>query len=170
MTLIADKHIKSAKDLKGRRIGVVGNGGGIDERQIRVYLRKNGLDPEKDVTWVRNVPFPTIYKILTRIENGDIQAQAVWTIEEAPIAQKIGYSLLCDFFAEFYPEGYLQRAMVTSGKMIHQYPNTVKAFLKAIIRGCRFLRKEENYREANEIVKEAIKGEDGAGKRWIIPR
>ena len=150
-TLIGDKTIKSAGDLKGKRIEVVGSGGGIDERQIRAYLRKNNLDPERDVQWERDAPFPNIAKVMERIEKGEIQARAVWT-EDAPLAQRQGYTMLCDFFAEYYPEGYLQRAIVTSGKMINEHPDILKAVLKVIIRGYRFLRKEENYGEKNKIV------------------
>ncbi len=157
-TLIADKNIKSAKDLKGKRIEVVGTGGGIDERQTRVYLRKNGLDPDKDVEWVRNGPFPNLAKAGARIDSGAIQARPLLS-DDAPRAREQGYSILCDYLKEFYPHGYLQRAIVTSGKMINEYPDTLQAFLRAIIRGYRFLRKEENYPEANEIVYEATKDE-----------
>jgi len=149
--LIAAEGIRTALDLKGKRIEVVGSGGGIDERQIRTYLRKNGLDPERDVIWVRHAPFPAIQKVIERIESGKIDARAVWT-EDASIARDRGHSVLCDFFAEFYPQGYLQRAIVTSGKLINQYPDSVKAFLKAIVRAYRFLNREENYLEINKII------------------
>lgn len=161
-TLVANKSIKSAEDLKGKRIETVGSGGGIDERQTRMYLRKNGLDPDKDVNWIRNAGFPNASKILPRIENNQIEARAIFT-EDVPIARKKGLSILCDFMAEYYPDGYLHRAIVTSGEMIREQPALVKALLKVIVRGYRFLRKEQNYAEANEIVTKAT---DKEGLGW----
>ncbi len=151
--LIASKDIDSEKGLKGKRIEVVGRGGGIDERQIRVCLRKNNLDPDKDVTWVRDAPFPNINSVIDRMDKGEIHARAVWT-EDAPIARDSGHTILCDFFAEIYPEGYLQRAIVTSGRVIDQYPEDVKAFLRALLRAYRFLNKEENSLEIDKIIEE----------------
>lgn len=158
--LIAAKGINTPQDLKGKRIEVVGHGGGIDERQIRAYLRKNGMDPEKDVIWVRDAPFPNIRSVISRIEAGEIDARAVWT-EDAPIANERGQATLCDFFADLYPEGYLQRAIVASGKMIKENPDTIMAFLKGLLRAYRFLNREENYLEINKIIEDSA--EPGLG-------
>src|SRR5262245_5046136 len=47
----ADASIKSASDLKGKKIGS-GEPGSTPDQLTRLALRKLGIDPEKDVTWV----------------------------------------------------------------------------------------------------------------------
>jgi ABC-type nitrate/sulfonate/bicarbonate transport system substrate-binding protein len=47
----ADESIRSAGDLKGKRIGT-GEPGSTPDQLTRLALSKLGIDPEKDVTWV----------------------------------------------------------------------------------------------------------------------
>ncbi len=49
--VVGKKEITSIQDLKGRKIGV-GAVGGADQVATIPVLRANGVDPEKDITWV----------------------------------------------------------------------------------------------------------------------
>ena len=51
-SLVVTPNIKTAEDLKGKRIGV-SRFGALSDLVVRRYLRKFGLDPAKDVTIVQ---------------------------------------------------------------------------------------------------------------------
>jgi len=50
-------HIKSLKDLKGKRVGI-SDFNSIRHWAIQIQLRKAGLDLEKDIEWVRGMFHP----------------------------------------------------------------------------------------------------------------
>jgi ABC-type nitrate/sulfonate/bicarbonate transport system substrate-binding protein len=153
--LIGIKSLKSVEDLRGKRIHVVESGGGVDARHIRVVLRQRGLNPDKDVTLVPHGPFPLLKNAIASFEKGECDARLVFYREIQQVIAA-GYPVLHDF-AETYPNGYPERVMVTTGEIIDKYPELIKSFLRGIIRGYRFIRKEENYAEVMEIARGSIK-------------
>jgi ABC-type nitrate/sulfonate/bicarbonate transport system substrate-binding protein len=48
-TLLGSKNVKNVEDLRGRVIGITG-AGAFSEFAIRIYLKRNNIDPDKDVT------------------------------------------------------------------------------------------------------------------------
>jgi len=152
--LIGQKSLKKVEDLRGRSLHVVESGGAIDERQLRVLLREHGLDPDKDVNIVRHALFPSLNNAIESFKKGECDARLIFDLElDATI--EAGYSILHKFI-DTYPEGYLQRAIVTTEEIINNYPDMVKGFLKAIIRGYRYMLKEENYPEIMELVRNSV--------------
>src|SRR5262249_42576919 len=67
---LADAPINSARDLKGKKVGVLAIGTGADAT-TRLMLKKSGLDPVKDVTIVE-IPAPAMEEALRskRIDAG----------------------------------------------------------------------------------------------------
>jgi NitT/TauT family transport system substrate-binding protein len=51
MSVPSDSPIKSIADLKGKKIGITAFGS-AGTTYGKAYLRSNGLDPDKDVTWI----------------------------------------------------------------------------------------------------------------------
>jgi NitT/TauT family transport system substrate-binding protein len=99
--IIAAKEIKSYQDLKGKKIGIASFGGNNDIG-LRYAFRKQGLNPDKDVTFLQ---LGGEKNRLTALDRGVISA----TIISPPglfVAEAAGYSRLGDLNAMGmrYPE------------------------------------------------------------------
>ena len=99
--IIAAKEIKSYQDLKGKKVGIASFGGNNDIG-FRFAFRKNGINPDKDVTFLQ---LGGERNRLTALERGVISA----TIMSPPglfVAEGQGYSRLGDLNAMGmrYPE------------------------------------------------------------------
>lgn len=68
-----DSGIKSAADLKGKRVGIAAEGD-VPQLQLSEEMRQAGLDPRKDVEWII-YPDPQLELAL---EQGEIDAFASW--------------------------------------------------------------------------------------------
>lgn len=143
MVVIGAKGIKSVAGLKGKRIGVTTGKSGtrvsLDATQSRTMLRAAGLDPDKDVTWVSGTQMhPELGDPVGALRRGEVDCVFVREVV-GPKAEEEGFPVLLRF-NEFYSDGYPVRVIIAAGAVIRQHPETVTAFLKALIRGYRFLR------------------------------
>lgn len=68
-----DSGIKSAADLKGKKVGIAAEGD-VPQLQLSEEMRQAGLDPTKDVEWII-YPDPQLELALN---NGEIDAFASW--------------------------------------------------------------------------------------------
>lgn len=152
--LMAKPEIKTIKDLAGRRIQVVETGGGIDERQVRVLLAKNGIDPDKDVIFVRKAPFPLLRNAKAAFDQDVADARMVLNVDLEE-ARDAGYPILYDFFAE-YPAGYPQRSIMATQDFIEANADRLKAFLRAMVRAYRFMRLDRNYKDVMAVVRKNV--------------
>jgi NitT/TauT family transport system substrate-binding protein len=122
--MIAQKSIKSIKDLKGKTVALSSRGGTLDHL-TRIMLEKNGLVPDKDVTLVVLGGQQTIWNAI-RV---DRVAAALINLPGYLILQKEGFSDLGaagDYFAS-HPTGGLG----LSDEKIKKDRDEVVAFLKA---------------------------------------
>ena len=99
--VIAAKDVKSYNDLRGKKIGIASFGGNNDIG-LRFALKKNGLNPDRDVTFLQ---LGGEKNRLTALERGAISA----TIMSPPglfVAEAQGYSRLGDMITMGmrYPE------------------------------------------------------------------
>jgi ABC-type nitrate/sulfonate/bicarbonate transport system substrate-binding protein len=99
--VIAAKEIKSYQDLKGKKVGIASFGGNNDIG-FRFAFKKNGINPDKDVTFLQ---LGGERNRLTALERGAISA----TIMSPPglfVAEAQGYTRLGDLSAMGmrYPE------------------------------------------------------------------
>ncbi|MBI2988482.1 MAG: ABC transporter substrate-binding protein [Deltaproteobacteria bacterium] len=132
--------IKSLRDLKGKRIGVI-EIGGINYRGVRACLRKAGLDPDRDVEWIGRVYPPGN---IDALRNGKVDCLRI-EASKAEKLQKEGFNILADPKQQ-YPEGFPDRIIAATGKILESKPEFVKAFLKAMIRSYWFVRDQpENF-------------------------
>lgn len=126
--------IKSLKDLKGKRVGI-GDPNGNRQWGISLWLRKAGIDPDRDVEWVIGIFPPTHIEALRsgRIDAGPTSS---WEVEEL---SKQGFNLLLTP-RDLYPNGRPERVICATGRILEDKPAWVKSFLKGMIRAYWFVR------------------------------
>ena len=129
-TLLGSKEIKSIEQLRGKTIGITG-AGAFSDFAIRVFLKRNNLDPDKDV--VLRAIGGTVVRAVA-LEKGAISA-APFSAEDAVRLLDKGYSMIVNLNAVLRIP---QSVFVTRGEVLEKYPETTKRFLKAIILGMQF--------------------------------
>jgi len=126
--------IKSLKDLKGKRVGI-GDPNGNRQWGISLWLRKAGIDPDRDVEWVTGIFPPTHIDALRsfRIDAGPMSA---WEVEDMT---RQGFNLLVTP-RDLYPRGRPERVIGATGIILEDKPEWVKSFLRGMIRAYWFIR------------------------------
>jgi ABC-type nitrate/sulfonate/bicarbonate transport system substrate-binding protein len=127
-------HIKSLKDLKGKRVGI-SDFNSIRHWAIQIQLKKAGLDLEKDIEWVRGMFHPVHVPAL---KSGKVECIPCkpWVAEKLV---KEGFNALVTP-ADQYPDGRPERIIAATGRILEERPDLVKKFLKGMIRSYWFVR------------------------------
>jgi len=128
--LLGRPELKSVKDLKGKIIGVAIGGG--PDLVARLIIKHFGLDPDKDMTFVRGGNETA----LARMKQGLMDATS------APVpwdyrAKKMGFNVLAraeDLFT--YPIS----GVVAHTKKIKEKPDEIKRLIRAGIKANRYMR------------------------------
>lgn len=166
LTLIGARDIKSIADLRNKKIGLGMEGGGREVAWIRMLLRKEGIDPDKDISWVTNSGYGSLNMQGPRLDRGDYQATWLSGHYKRPelfeLIRKAGYNILAER-SETHPDGLPDRVVATTGKMLEDFPLVVKKVLKGIVRGYRFARDPKNAAKAREMYLAYDWGKDGFG-------
>jgi NitT/TauT family transport system substrate-binding protein len=147
-TLLGTKQAATLEQLRGKIIGVTG-AGAFSDFAIRIYLRRNNLDPDRDVT-LRAIGGTTLRAVA--LEKGLIAA-APFSAEDAVRLLDKGYPMIVNLNEALKIP---QSVLVTRGDVLEKYPETTKRFLKGIILGMQF---------AKHHKQEAIKTGYAAGLR-----
>jgi NitT/TauT family transport system substrate-binding protein len=149
-TLLGSKEAKSVEDLRGKIIGVTGVGA-FSDFAIRIYLKRNNLDPDKDVT-LHAIGGTALRAIA--LERGLIAA-APFSAEDTIRLLDKGHPMIVNLNEALRIP---QSVFVTRGEVLQKYPDTTKRFLKAVILGMQLAR--YNKQEAIKIGFAAgLKGE-----------
>lgn len=120
---------ESIRDLKGKRIGVVGRGTAT-ELWAAMVLREAGLDPDKDVTFVATGGVATA---ATAFENNLVDVQfAIPPLEEKLVAGS--FKVVANLYDGDVPtlKGLLQTGTMTSCAFKQQNPETFKRACRAL--------------------------------------
>jgi ABC-type nitrate/sulfonate/bicarbonate transport system substrate-binding protein len=141
--------IQSAKGLKGKRIGV-SEIGGVTYRGLAAWLRKNGVDPERDVEWTRGIytgygdaPSSSRLTQIDALRKGQFDCVAV-KARAAEALKGEGFNILVDVKQQ-YPNGKPDRIIAATGQILESNPDMVKSFLKGMIRAYWFIRDQPQY-------------------------
>ena len=129
-TLLGSKTAQTVEDLRGKIIGVTG-AGAFSDFAIRIYLKRNNLDPDKDVV-LRAIGGTTVRAVA--LEKGLIAA-APFSAEDAVRLLDKGYPMIVNLNEALRIP---QSVFVTRGEVLEKYPETTKRFLKAVILGMHF--------------------------------
>ncbi len=149
-TLLGSKETKTVEELRGKIIGVTG-AGSFSDFTIRIYLKRNNLDPDKDVT-LRAIGGTTVRAVA--LERGLIAA-APFSAEDAVRLLDKGFPMIVNLNEALRIP---QSVFVTRGEVLQNYPETTKRFLKAVILGMQFAK--NNKKEAIQLGFAAgLKGE-----------
>ncbi len=136
--LLGSKEAKSIEELRGKVIGVTG-AGSFSDFTIRIFLKRNNIDPDKDVT-LRAIGGTSLRAIA--IEKGLIAA-APFSAEDTVRLLDKGYPMIVNLNEALRIP---QSVFVTRGEVLQKYPETTKRFLKAVILGMQFAK--HNKKEA----------------------
>lgn len=126
-TLIGSKENKRLDDLRGKTVGITG-AGTFSDFTIRLYLKRNNIDPDKDVA------LRAIGQTVVRagaVEKGLIAA-APFSAEDAVKLLDKGFPMIVNLNEALRVP---QSVYVTRGDMLEKSPDTSKRFLKAVILG-----------------------------------
>lgn len=125
-SLITQKEIKSADQLKGKKLAI-SRFGSASDLAARLILQRLGLTPEKDVTLLQVGGTSTRLAAMTK---GAVEA-AVITPEFYILAKKAGVTTLADPLS--VKIDFPQNTIATSRAFLKSQPEVVTQYLKAII-------------------------------------
>ena len=144
--VIGSKGTKNVADLRGKIIGVTG-AGAFSDFAMRLYFKKNNVDPDKDVI-LRAVGNTTMRA--AALEKGLIAA-APFSPEDAVRLIDNGFPLIANLNESL---AIPQNMFITRDEVLEKYPETSKRFLKALVLGIQLAKKNK---------KEAIQAGYAAG-------
>jgi sulfonate transport system substrate-binding protein len=146
--IIGNSASKTVEDLRGKIIGVTG-AGAFSDFAIRIFLKGNKIDPDKDVM-LRAIGATPLRA--AALEKGIIAA-APFSPEDAVYLLKKGFPLIANLSDSL---SIPQAVIVARDELMQKYPETTKRFLAAQILGMQLARNNKQ---------EAIKAGYDAGLR-----
>lgn len=150
-SLITQKEIKSAEQLKGKRLAI-SRFGSASDLAARLILQRLGLVPDKDVSILQVGGTSTRLAAITK---GSVES-AVITPEFYILAKKAGVNTLADPLS--VKIDFPQNAIATSRSFLKSQPETVTQYLKAILEGIHYFK--SNRDETMRIMGRYLKIED----------
>jgi NitT/TauT family transport system substrate-binding protein len=150
-SLIAQKEIKSAEQLKGKRLAI-SRFGSASDLAARLILQKLGLNPDKDVTLLQVGGTSTRLAAITK---GAVESTVI-TPEFYILARKAGVTTLADPLSAKID--FPQNSIATSRSFLKSHPETVSQYLKAIIEATHYFK--NNRDESVRILSKYLKIDD----------
>ena len=133
--LVAKPEYKSAKDLKGKTVGI-GNFGGTDEVAGRMMLKSFGLDTEKDLKFIALGPDRAR---LAALKEGLVDVAVIAPPGDA-LGKQMGFNVMLRAYEVF---SFPFIGIGANLKTIKEKPDEVKKVVKAMVRANRFIREDK---------------------------
>lgn len=127
-SLMAPAKIRSAAELKGKKIGVTRFGSATDV-SLHAALKKSGLNPEKDVVILQMGSIPNI---MAALQNGSLEA-GVLSPPTHWQAEKLGYKELINITD--LNIAYPNPSIATSKRMLKEKEDLIRRFMRGYVRG-----------------------------------
>lgn len=143
-SVFVSPEIKSIEDLKGKAAAVLQPGNGVDI-VMRWWLKKHGLEPDKDIRMISAGATPAR---LAALRNGQVQV----TILQPPNdinGEQAGMKRLVNLSDEL--NSYNHTVITTSGPVIQNQPEVARAFMAATAEAIAFIKDPANRKEAIQI-------------------
>ena len=128
--LVGSKSTRTLEDLKGKIIGVTG-AGAFSDFAMRTFLRRKGIDPDKDVT-LRAVGGSSMR--VSALEKGIVVA-APFSPEDTVRLVRLGFPMIANMSDSL---NIPQSIVVARNEALEKLPETSKRFLKALVLGIQF--------------------------------
>ncbi len=125
------KGIEGPAGLRGKRVGVR-DIGGIDHVALRTLLKRAGLDPDRDVTFLRGARFHPQEHPEEFLRSGEVDCIALSGPDSRGLEDE-GYPLLGES-RKLYPGGRPDRVITTTRRMVEEDSDLLMAYLRATIR------------------------------------
>ncbi|MDN4075422.1 ABC transporter substrate-binding protein [Fictibacillus terranigra] len=148
-SIYTTKDVKSPEDLKGAVVATNRTGNGTDI-QLRWWLKKHGLEPEKDVRIIEAGENSTRLQSL-------ISGQAKLTILSQPTdlkAEASGMKKLALMRDEL--KTYNHNMLMANGDFLKNQPEAAKAFVEAIGKATEYAKKPENRKEMVQVIMDEL--------------
>lgn len=144
-SIYTTQDINSPEDLRGEVVATNRTGNGTDI-QLRWWLKKNGLDPDKDVRIIEAGENSTRLQSL-------ITGQAKLTILSQPTdlkAETSGMKKLAVMRDEL--KTYNHNMLMANGDFLKKQPEVAKAFVEAIGEGTEYAKNPDNREEMVQLI------------------
>ena len=128
--LVGSKSTRTLEDLKGKIIGVTG-AGAFSDFAMRTFLRRKGIDPDKDVT-LRAIGGSSMR--VSALEKGIVVA-APFSPEDTVRLVRLGFPMIANMSDSL---NIPQSIVVARNDALEKLPETSKRFLKALVLGIQF--------------------------------
>ena len=125
--IVGSKSIRTLEDIKGKIVGVTG-AGAFSDFAMRVFLRRKGIDPDKDVM-LRAIGGSNLRA--SALEKG-IVAAAPFAPDDTVRLTRLGFPMLANLSDTL---AIPQTILTASNDFLEKNPETSKHFLKALILG-----------------------------------
>jgi ABC-type nitrate/sulfonate/bicarbonate transport system substrate-binding protein len=145
-TVFTNQDIKSIQDLRGKIVTGTRPGASADSA-LRLYLRKSGLEPDKDVIFISVAE--SQQGRLNALTRGSVAA-TVLSPPFSGIAKQMGMRELADLRKLDIP--YAGNSIAATGPYLKSYPAAVENFLKGYIESLQFFRTQRE-RTISAIVR-----------------
>jgi NitT/TauT family transport system substrate-binding protein len=148
-TIYTTSDIKSPKDLKGQVVATNRTGNGTDI-QLRWWLKKNGLEPDKDVRIIEAGENSTRLQAL-------VTGQAKMTILSQPTdlkAEAAGMQKLALIRDDL--KSYNHNMLMANGNFLKENPKAAKGFMEAIAEATEYAKKPENKEEMVQLIMDKL--------------
>ena len=148
--MLVKPEIKRAEDLRGKRIAT-SSLGSLGDFLFKYILRKNGLDPNREITWLS---IGTPPERLQALFSGSVDAtEASYPFDTQ--AERKGFRVLFDARKEVV---YPSMSIVTRRKSIVEDRDTVMRMVKAHVEGIAYFRNNKDF--AIRVLSKQLKMND----------
>jgi NitT/TauT family transport system substrate-binding protein len=164
-SVFVSKDIEKIQDLKGKKAAVLQPNNGTDI-QMRWWLKKNGLEPDKDVTIVSAGATPARFAAL---KTGQVSVAPLVPPIDAE-AEKDGFKRIADIRDDI--PGINHDVIATTGKTIREKPEVLKAFIAATSEAIKFVKDPANFDESVKVgVEDLGFGQEitKKGLQYVLP-
>jgi len=135
--MLARPEIKRAEDLRGKRIAT-SSLGSLGDFLLRYILRKNGLDPSREVTWLSIGTPPERLQALISGAVDATEASYPYDLQ----GERKGFRVLFDARKEVV---YPSMSIVTRRKNVVEDRDTVMRMVKAHVEGIAYFRNNKDF-------------------------
>ena len=136
--LMARPEIKQVSDLRGKKAGITTFGSSSDQL-VRIALKKNNLEPVKDVALLTFGAQPEVFAAL---QNGAVQVAAL-SFPLYPRAAKLGLRELINFADLGFED--VNGTIITTRSFINQQRDLATRFMRAMTRGMVRYKNDKEY-------------------------